>query len=414
MKKSNRFLGYAVAISFLILISFFSCKRAEINFSDKSSSKSKIETSMKQVNHLLSTEGSEVRQFQNTYGNFTVNHTVVWDFNNFSKVQAKLKVIGGASSELLDVAYIDLYSNVDSVNSVDDTEFEKVVGYSLYGFKNNLLYHEYYKKSSIGFEKIMELTLPVKMISLSVIQLMAQMSMEQIGEKRISSIFIERPNNRYKTGKWDKSEDFKTNLEIKLLSLVEFKSLANYIILSQTPSPNEGYVAPTCGGACSNQEGRVCDVPIKTCKKSGTVQCNLAGIQEKITQDNLSSGFTFNTSKLYDLRDNFLTNYILGQRYIDNYYIGNEYLNVSSLSPTTLQKIIAIMPEIYATIDKLNNPNYSGIIISNSFKTSLNDLFLDLKTYSSDSLYIDIFNQAIIDLNMLTNKNKADFLLSLN
>ncbi len=333
-------------------------------------------------------------------------------FNNFPKLQAKLKIVGGGTSELLDISYIDLFSKESRINSTSGIDFAEVAAFSLYGFKDGLLFHEYYKRIDIGFERVNELTLPVKLISSTLLQLLNQYTMEKIGIKEMSSIFIERPKNRIKAGSWTKLEDYKNNIETFLISSISNRFISNTIITSANTSSVFSKASPTCYGTC-NGSGRWCDVPTKTCKSGGSVSCRIALIENKIINDNINSSFSFNTTKLYNLRDNFLANYSMGQKYIDNYYVGSEYLNVSSLSVISIQKIISIMPEINNTIDKLNNPSYTGIIISDKFKVELEQLFLDLKTYSTNPAYVNIFNQAIQDLNELVNKNKINFTQSL-
>jgi hypothetical protein len=326
-------------------------------------------------------------------------------FNNFSKFQAKLKIVGGGASEFMDISYVDLFSKESKINSASGIDFDKVAAFSLYGFKDGLLFHEYYKRINIGFERVNELTLPVKLISSTLLQLLNQYTMEKVGVKEISSIFIERPNNRIKTGNWTKLEDYKNNIETFLISSISNTVISNTIITSANTSPVLSKQSPTCYGTC-NGSGSWCDVPTGACKRGGSVSCRIQLIQDKIINDNINNSFSFNTSKLYNLRDNFLANYSMGQRYIDNYYVGSEYLNVSSLSVISIQKIISIMPEINNTIDKLNNPDYKGIIISDNFKVELEQLFLDLKTYSTNPAYVNIFNQAFQDLNQLVNKIK--------
>nr|AOE08737.1 hypothetical protein [uncultured bacterium]CCG00814.1 exported protein [uncultured Dokdonia sp.] len=128
-----------------------------------------------------------------------------------------------------------------------------------------------------------------------------------------------------------------------------------------------------CGavGPCQTGSGGACRPGIFYCAPMSG-ECPQEKTQEIGVSQNIADVNLFEIDKYYNIKDSFLNLTLKGREYIGKYYSVSEHFS-SAVDLELTIKIISNLDDINNTIDNLNNPNYNGVIITNSLKNGLLD-----------------------------------------
>lgn len=133
------------------------------------------------------------------------------------------------------------------------------------------------------------------------------------------------------------------------------------------------------------------------------------GIKELDKAEILSSFDMF-----YDIRDSNLKETTTGELYISAYYYLSTKLKEKSVTLEEISKFVNILPVVSTIKNKLDDHNFSGIVITSNDKNKLVDLVEYYKAKkSSDAFFRSILNSIIEDINTLSNRDSQqikDFL----
>jgi len=165
------------------------------------------------------------------------------------------------------------------------------------------------------------------------------------------------------------------------------------------PDPN------TCGYGCM-RDGDPCNMT-----SSGEYICGEEGCEQEEYSELLIGNPEFagtnilatayNSSLLYNFRDNFLDNYPLGQQYISYYYQISAFtpLNFASesLMIQTTYVLFDFIPAIERLLDAQNHGN--EVLIDNQLQADLIQLITDYKLLSGDAYYQATLDAIILDIN---------------
>ncbi|WP_395042716.1 hypothetical protein [Flavobacterium sp.] len=128
-----------------------------------------------------------------------------------------------------------------------------------------------------------------------------------------------------------------------------------------------------------------------------------------------SADIIFNEQLYYDLRDNLMANYDIGEKYIDYYYALSAYVQKTDYNVVTLYKMISTLPELNTSLEKLmSNSNNNEVIITEQLKNDMLSIINDLKQVSNNSDYQTILNQLENDIILLSNKTKVNLVNDLH
>jgi hypothetical protein len=163
-----------------------------------------------------------------------------------------------------------------------------------------------------------------------------------------------------------------------------------------------------CGavGNCQVQSGGICKPGLFYCDASPS--CPQKSTKDLRVEENLQGVELFDVDKYYNIRNSFLDNSAKGREYIGKYYSISEHFK-SSLDFELAVKIVSSISGINETIDKINDPNYNGTIITTDLKDDLIDAINNLSSKTQSSMFQSKLNLLILDLENLTNMNKNEF-----
>lgn len=176
-------------------------------------------------------------------------------------------------------------------------------------------------------------------------------------------------------------------------------------------------VRPQECSSCQESSGSICDAG--TYCSDETPICEKKDEKEDMVERQLltqsSADILFKEQLYYDLRDNLMKNYNIGNKYIDYYYALSAFLQKSDYTITTLYKMISALPELNDSILKLlGNSSNNEIIISEQLKNNVVSIINDLKLISSNADFQTILNELESDIIFLSNKTKSNLINELH
>jgi hypothetical protein len=118
------------------------------------------------------------------------------------------------------------------------------------------------------------------------------------------------------------------------------------------------------------------------------------------------SYFTFGPYEA--LRDSFLANYIIGQKYINYYYSLGYFLNFNNLiSSSAVANTASVSPDAWEITHKILNfpSDSSDILISSGAKERIINLIDFYKTLSSNTDYNNVLDDIKSDVNLYSEKS---------
>ena len=127
------------------------------------------------------------------------------------------------------------------------------------------------------------------------------------------------------------------------------------------------------------------------------------------------SNSTLTNEKLYNVRDEILSNSFEGKKLIDDYYYSSMILKNNPISlEMALSAVEIFNTDFLKDLANLNNPDYRDkVIINSTSKSLLLDLCIKSKKISTDSRYLQIINSLEQQINLYENKScdeiKSDF-----
>lgn len=169
-----------------------------------------------------------------------------------------------------------------------------------------------------------------------------------------------------------------------------------------------------CGIGCPNDGEGACN---------GSWYCDLAGERPMCEKEDASlsmefrgiidpssTSILFKTELYYNLRDNLMQQYNVGEKYIDYYYAISAFIQNSDYDYLTLIKMMNTLPEFNTALEKLLISSYNGevIIINEELKNDILSIISDLRDISTNSDYQTILNDLENDIIFIGNKSKQD------
>lgn len=299
-----------------------------------------------------------------------------------------------------------IYYDNPSVLENNSNIKSNIIAFSVYEFDNeNEIVHKFYLKNNQTFEKKFSLKENVMNTSNQVFLLSyyfpKEFKAKNIGINNFCDI-NEASNDKNRTQR----NEF--NL-FKVVAIHKIKSeLLKYNTLSRVADPKDECVS------CEESGKGVCDSGLYC--NGETPICEEEDEQEDMVERGMisqsSADILFNKQLYYDLRDDLMSQYNIGEKYIDYYYALSGFLQKSDYNVTTLYKMMATLPDFNDSIEKLlnNTTSSSEIIISTQLKNDMLSIVNDLKAVSQNSDYQTILTELENDIILISNKSKSTIL----
>jgi len=114
------------------------------------------------------------------------------------------------------------------------------------------------------------------------------------------------------------------------------------------------------------------------------------------------------TERLHGLRDDLLRGKNTGSAYIEAYYYLSSKLKDNSITTSEVKRFLNVIPTIVNISKKINNPNYSGVVINENEKNELINMVNYYKSKRiNDSHYQKILSVIAFDINTIHNRNST-------
>ncbi|MEZ4919032.1 MAG: hypothetical protein R2792_07965 [Saprospiraceae bacterium] len=212
--------------------------------------------------------------------------------------------------------------------------------------------------------------------------------------------------------------DSPENLKIKLTYQL-FKSIN---IAKATSDRDTPWSSQRCASPCDPNQGCDClTLPPEEAGGSPEYYCDACVCPFSIVADDVDfpveyeSFFEF--EPYYEFRDNFLSNYLIGQKYISYYYALGYFLKTNNLFTTNIIiETAKVSPKVFEIVQKLNSfpEGSSSILITESTKVQLLDLIDKYKALSTNADFHTMLNEISSDIEFYSEKSISQVMEEIN
>lgn len=182
---------------------------------------------------------------------------------------------------------------------------------------------------------------------------------------------------------------------------------------------NRGFA--DCVSGCSEAGNGTCDAGLY-CNVGGDCPiCEDCDNQDKVIELGLVNDIL--AEQLFDLtlhrslRDDFMKNYYVGQKYIDYYNAISAFILASDYDTNTFLKMINTLPSFNTSIRILldeNTANDGTVLITSELKKDINSIIDDFMTMSNNPDFQFILNDLKSDIEFYSEKSKKTILSLIN
>jgi hypothetical protein len=299
-----------------------------------------------------------------------------------------------------------IYYDNSSVTENKSINKSNVIALSIYEFDNeNEIVHRFYLKKNQTFEEKFSLKENVMNTSNQVF-LLSYYFPKEFKEKNIGI------NNFCDINEASNDKNRTQRNEFNLFKVVAINKIKSQLLknntLSRVADPKDECVS------CQETGKGVCDSGLYC--NGETPICEQEDEQEDMVERGIisqsSADILFNKQLYYDLRDDLMSQYNIGEKYIDYYYAISGFLQKSDYNITTLYKMMTTLPEFNDSIEKLlnNTTSSSEIIIDTQLKNDMLSIVNDLKAVSQNNDYQTILTELENDIILISNKSKSTLL----
>jgi hypothetical protein len=301
------------------------------------------------------------------------------------------------------IYFPNLFSETDILVEKD------FMGYSIFYVKNNKIYHSFYKRTGLVFTEISQLSLEVNSIQFEQLNFIINNVVPNELNQPRSYILLR--NEEIKIQKLDHPRNV-FSLHMPFLQQ-EYSNFSTKDV--------GGGGGKKCTSPCSNMDDAVCvsdpyDGQLKCDAGICTIDNQISILKnhsQSVSPPDLYS--SFNTNLLHDFRDVFLSKYISGQKYISYYYSIGSYIRDDIPLSLCISTALFFLNH-NSDIEKLLNPNdhMNEILINTTFANDINNLISSYESLSSDSYYLQMFEELRTDVNHYQGKTIQEILNEIN
>ncbi len=282
--------------------------------------------------------------------------------------------------------YVVVFYFNDFLSQDNDSSAGCIVGFSTYTYVDNKVTHRLYIKDNSNYKESVKDFAEVDAIYTNQLLYFLENSFSIPTFSKKSFISVKNV---------DIMKDVPTTKRNLLFLKQQYNYYKSFMKTTKAPEP--------CGPGCSGMRGICVATPTGyICKFPFEEICPTEGEITRLKNDTtvLDTLYkAYDTTLLHNFRDNFLSNYSVGQKYINYYYSLAEFLvdNIPlSLSIETAEATF----KVNNCIEKLMNPTTYGnsIVIDETFANELITLFNKYKSMDSDLDYKMALDDLIYDV----------------
>ncbi|MBL7113042.1 MAG: hypothetical protein ISS19_13975 [Bacteroidales bacterium] len=325
------------------------------------------------------------------------------DYVEFGRMFSEIHTVEDQISIVaLIIYYKSLCEPMDTLINTD------IIGYSIYYLKDSKLFHNVFL--SVGtkgsyVEKFNYETNAVKSTQLSFI--LNYVSTFE-GDKGYIIIF---PNSILPFTLPNPRDEF----------MVIEQNYSCYIIPTQLKSSSSIVEivpgAVNCGGECPIMQNNECiaspfpgdpDFCFYFCATD--IQSKAVSDSNALSQDSIR--LAYDTTLQYSLRDDFMVEYYIGQKYINYYHALSSFLGENSPSISLMVKTARLLIDFNSLFEMLLDPEeyFDDIWLTETLADELTDLIMDYKAISNNRDYQDILDDIIDDIELYEDMTLGDLL----
>lgn len=153
------------------------------------------------------------------------------------------------------------------------------------------------------------------------------------------------------------------------------------------------------------------------CEYYVTWHCYVPPCQQKTINDTINNyalvpnSQFLSTDSAHNFRDNFMRNYLIGEKYINYYYKLSNFSELYTvINVNTAYDWYLFSKEVYSIADKIQFASSNEIIITQDFKNKAQMKINQYKALNSDSELQSILTNIELDLNNFLGKTKQQIL----
>ncbi len=374
----KKFYYYLLIIPTIIFSLIYSCER------DKA-----VDASSNKTNNIFSKKAKYANP--NVDLNFTNSGELKVSQEIINKLFEKSKI----NLDILNSTYNILLYTQGSESGKSEIDINKLLGISIYGNKNGIFHHSFYKKLNNEFVNIKELDLNSDKITFQNTAFVinyAHLPTNQLSVYNITNTF----NINNKT-----ADDIESSMELD--NFINY-SYGQQVKLENAEEVDSDVVTGMlrigqgCSGSCEGSPSGVC----------GNGGCNPRGcisviLQNMLVANNNPLSTNFELSKLYLIRDNILENSLFGIKYKNYYY--NTSFSMDDLTLSEAISVAKILPDLYSLYDDVSNNRSSKVVFSAELGSKLKAIIESIKNHNQNNTnYIRILDDVKSDIDFLTDK----------
>jgi len=175
--------------------------------------------------------------------------------------------------------------------------------------------------------------------------------------------------------------------------------------------------AVNCGGECAIMQNYECiaspfpgdpDFCFHFCATD--IQSKAISDSNALSQDSIR--LAYDTTLQYSLRDDFMLEYYIGQKYINYYHALSSFLGENSPSISLMVKTARLLIDFNSLFEMLLDPDeyLDNIWLTETLADRLIDLITDYKAISNNRDYQEILDDIIADIELYENMTLGDLL----
>lgn len=340
---------------------------------------------------------------------FDEHNNILFNSNSFRDVEIEYlkdkKLSSILNSKFNKIRGFTIYYQNAEPEKIDKQILQdEIFALSIYEFNyNNEIVHKFYLKENNSFvnkfcllENTMNTSNQIFLVSLYKQEMFRQNPIGIYNFSDVNEVFSEKNKNQRN--------------EFELFKVVTKHKMLDYARKNSTVFRA---AEPVFCVACAESAGSICDAGVYCSNE--TPMCEKDEEEQDISMRGLLSStnadILFNDELYYNLRDNLMLQYNIGEKYIDYYYAISSFVQKSDYDVSTLIKMISTLPDLNNSIEKLlSNTNNNEIIITEQLKLDILSIINDLRTVSNNEDFQTILNELESDIIFLSNKTKTNLI----